>query len=320
MSYAQGSLIQATDYYSLASAGGSYTGPFIGQHWGPGTGDHGLGQNLSPIQNPPNNVAASNIITAVQWTSLINTINKCLTHQGLTQITPTGVTVGTPASYFASITTGSVLAYNNAGNTGLALTDGISYPATYNGAWGDTGAKTLVSTHTIIFASADAARYFFNAGGIIKLGFSLANPGASLLNTDWASICSVSGSIQLGYKNTNRVGGSGSFTAKNTNNGGYWNLTGSFVNHFTQMSGTMGGYYGTESISVDCMWDSALPAAPGIGGGYAKLVIRTTYNNSTALKPVTGSISTSLVVSSPSIAQLSPTWGSPSVQVAISPV
>ena len=318
MSYAQGSLIQATDYYTLASAGGAYTGPYIGQHWGPGTGDHGMGQSLSSIQHPPNNVVTGSVITAVQWTSLISTINKCLAHQGISTIAPTSVIVGNPASYFASITAGSTLAYSNAGATGLALADSVVYPATYTGAWGTTGNKTLVSTHTVTFASGDAARYFFNAGGKIKLSFEQSGGGGSLLSGDWANICLAAASVQLGYKNTTKVGGSGAYTAKNVNNVGYWNMTGSFVNHFTQASGTMGGYYGTETITVDCMWDTA--SASGIGGGFAKLIIRTTYNNSTALMPVTGVMTTSLVVSSPSTAQLpTATWGAPSVTSTIAP-
>ena len=320
MSYAQGSLIQATDYYTLASAGGLYTGPYIGQHWGPGTGDRGMGQNLSAIAHPPNNVSTGNVITAAQWTGLITTINKCLTHQGLPNITPYSVIAYTPVSYFAAISEKSALAYANAGTTGLAMGDSIVYPATYSGAWGNTGNKTLVSTHTVTFASGDAARYFFNAGGKIKLSFSLTDVGTSLLSGDWANICSAAGSVQLGYKNTVKVGGSGSSIAKNLNNGGFWNLTGSFVNHFTQASGTLGGYYGTETITVDCMWDTT--SASGIGGGYSKLIIRTTYNNATALMPVTGTVTTSLVVSSPSTTQVpSATWGAPTVNpITIAPV
>jgi hypothetical protein len=320
MSYAQGSLIQATDYYTLASAGGAYVGPYVGQQWGPGTGDHGMGQSISAIMNPPNNVTTGNVVTAVQWTGLIQTINSCMAHQGHAAITPTSVIVGTPASYFASISAGSALAYASAGTTGLALTDSVTYPASYSGTWGQTGSQTLVATHTVAFASADAARYFFNAGGKLKLSFArtlgTVSGGNSLENIDWTNLCAACGSIQIGYKNTTQVGNSGSPSVLlNSNNGGYWNLNTAYNTQFRQMSGAGGGYYGSEIIKVDVAW-SGTPA----NGGYPTLLIRTTFDDSFTASYVDGNTSATLVVSSPATTYITNTWGNPSVSTSIAPI
>lgn len=315
MSYAQGNLIEATDYYTLAAAGSPYTGQYIGQHWGTGTAEHGMGQNMSAISHPPNNVSTGNVITAVQWTGLIQTINNCLAHQGHAPVSPLTVVAGNPASYYSSITVGSALAYASAGATGLALSDSSAFTSTFSGSWGATGGQTLETIHTVTFSSANAARYFFNSGGKIKLAFSRSGGSATPRNLDWSNLCADAGVVQIGYKNTDRAGGTGTYYATNTSNGGYWNLATSYVNQFRQFSGGGYGGYGAGLISVDASWSGSLS-----NGGYPVLLVRTVMDDAVSLSSVDGTTSVSLVVSSPATTYLANTWGSPAVSSTVSAI
>lgn len=299
MTYASGGLISATDYNTLAT-----TNPSIGGQWGTGTGNHGLGQSTSAIAA----LATGNTVTATQWTGLIQTINNALSHEGVANITPASVTAGNAITYYASIATGTASAYNNSGTTGLALTAGTANNTSYATAWGSTGSRSLVFTQTVTFASGDAARYFFNAGGNIGLTFARSGGSATTRNTDWTAIATASGSINFGYNNTTKTGGSGTTTTLlNSNNGGYWNGTGSYVINFKQFDSSVN--YTTDYIQVEYFWSGTTQ-----NGGSPVLNLKTTWVNAHVQAfqdTVDGTATTSLVVKSPATTYLTNTWGTP---------
>jgi hypothetical protein len=310
MTYTTGQKIQASDYNTIG-----WTNPSIGGHWGVGTGNHGLGQSTSGIAqlsaSPPTKV------TAVQWSTLMSTINTCLLHHGQTPISvaPSTITVGQKIKAFSQLVTGSALAYNSAGST-TYLADGAANNLVYSSAWGQTGNRALAFAQTVTFATGDAARYFFNAGGKIKVAFSRAGGSTNPQNTSWSNLCSNSGTITFGYNNTTKVGGAGTINSiLNSGNGGYWSGTTSFITHFKQFDSASGGaYYATDYLRVDFRW-SGTPS----NGGYPVLEITTSMvNTSGAL--LTGNFTTSLVVTSPTTtAGLVNSWGNPVVGGSVAP-
>lgn len=306
MTYASGGLIQATDYNTLATQ--------VSSQLGVGTGKNGLGQSVTSIAAV---TAGVNTITAVQWTGLIQSTNNILLHEGQAAITPASVAAGDIITYYAAITTGGVTAYNNSGSTSLALSDGAANTTSYATAWGTTGSRSLVFTQSITFASGDAARYFFNAGGRIKLSCSRSGGSATVRNTDFTALATSIGSIQLGYNNTTKVGGSGTTTTLlNANNGGYWAGTGAYVTHFKQFDASAG--YTTDFIQVEYYWSGT-----ATNGGYPVLNIKTTWSNSHVQAyqdSVDGTCSTSLVVSSPATTYLANTWGTPTFSGSVAAV
>lgn len=304
MTYAAGGLIQATDYNTLA-----FTNPSVGGHLGTGTGNHGLGQSTTAIST----LSAGTTVTALQWSGLVSAINSVLNHQGLSVISPTpSIAAGSTVTYYNVISTGTATAYNNAGTTGLALTDSAANTTSYSSAWGTTGSRSLVFTQSVTFASGDAARYFFNAGGKIKLSFA-QSAGGTGRDLEWRALAVACGSIQLGYNATTKVGGSGTTTTllSTAGTGGFWSGTATPTVHFKQLDGV--NPYGTDYIQVQYSWDTASSA--GTGGGYAKLNLNTTWVNVWAnafQDAVGGTCSTSLVVSSPSTTYLpTASWGTP---------
>jgi len=298
MAYSQGGQIAATDYNTLAGT--------LRSQWGTGTANHGLGQSVSAIAD----VAATGSVTAAQWTGLIQNANSCLAHEGQTQITPSSVTAGSAITYFATISTGVNAAYNNSGTTALALSDSAVYPATSAAAWGTTGNRGIVFTHTVTFASGDAARYFFNAGGKLKLSFAKSGGSGSTRNTEWAALATACGSIQMTTNDYLKVGGSG--TVSNLQHDGYFGLTGTPAQKFLQYDGV--ATYSSNYIVMNCSWSGT-----SSNGGNPVITIQTYWLNvwpNAIQDGVDGTTTTNLVVSSPATTYLANTWGTPTVGVA----
>lgn len=299
MSYTSGGLIEATDYNTL--------GNNLATVWGTGTGNKGWGQDTSSFAN----VSASNSVTATQWSNLIGKTNSALAHQGNSTITPTSVTAGNNITYYSSITSGiSTVTSTASGTTGLSLTDGTATDASYSGTWGTTGNRGLKFTHTITFASGNAARYFFNAGGRLKLAFSRSGGSATTRNTEWTALATALGSIQMTAIDYVKVGGSG--TLSNLQHDGYYGLTTSEVQKLLQYDGTY--LYSTNYITMN-----AKVSGTAQNGGYPVITLETYWVNawSNAFQDaVDGTATTSLIVSSPSTTYLTNTWGTPTVGTA----
>ncbi len=102
MGYAQGDLIQATDFNGLAS---TTIGGNVAWVWGTGWQRAGYGQDTTFLSS----VTASSTVTATQWAGLVYTINRALGHQGQTQLgggvggANINMTAGQTITYFANV-------------------------------------------------------------------------------------------------------------------------------------------------------------------------------------------------------------------------
>lgn len=299
MAYTTGGLIEVSDFNNLVEN--------MRSQWGTGTGANGLGQSTTAITDLP----GGQTITATQWTGLLQTINSCLTHEGQTAVTPAAVTAGETVTAYTSITNGITTAYNNSGSTSLALNASSAYSASTSTAWGSASPHTLVTTHTVTFASSDAARFFFNAGGNLAVTFSRTGGSATTINSEWSGLCDDCGTVRIGHRNTTKAGGTGTpSNIKNANNGGYWNLTTSNVEQFRQYDGAAA--YSNNFIKIDAKWGGTLS-----NGGYDTVIIETSFNNEIGGQTVDGNTSSSVVINSPSTTYLTNTWGSPTVGAVV---
>jgi len=93
----------------------------------------------------------------------------------------------------------------------------------------------------VTFSSADAKRFFFNAGGEIRL--SANNTSASTpKGLDWNQLCSQVGTIKFGAENTVSTSGGGSSI-------GNYDLTGAFQNIYQKIgSGTYSAIYAGKHL------------------------------------------------------------------------
>ena len=224
MAYSSGGLIAATDYNSFVGANPVTGTGTINAVWGTGNGNAGYGQTALS-----QSAATSGTVTATQWATLINTLNSILTHQSGSGSGISATTAGSTITYLSALSTSLATAYTNRltkATQGTTVTGSVFSPNFTVAA--TTAAQTWTFTRTVTFASADQARYFFNAGGQLNFVTTTATNGdASSRSADWVTLIGTNlGSISAIAQATNG-GRSGTGGTVNTNNTalGYYGLT-----------------------------------------------------------------------------------------------
>lgn len=307
MTYAQGGLIQATDYNNFVSTGT----PNLNNIWSTGSGSSGYGQTALST------VTAGSIIFASPWANLINSIASMAAHQG-TVITPvSAVTSGQIIAYIAAMSSNLSAVNTNKLNSAATGTD-IVNSATRTTPWGPSlGLSQLNSTITVTFPSANAVRYFFNAGGTIRVTCSRSGGSAYPANTSWTNLCTDIGSLALPAVNTpqtiagtafnglTKLGG-GSLPNTYVRNG-YYQLTAAPALLFKQFSNV--GVYTNDHIEV---YYSA-------SGNTVTITVRFSDIESGYVPTgdvVDGNLTVTAAAKPPSTANIANSWGTPTVSVS----
>jgi hypothetical protein len=160
MTIAVNSTILAGDYNAIQTT--------VSNILGTGSGDRGYGQVLSS-----NQVAAGNSITASQMQNLRTDLSKISFHQTNVQTTAPVVNVGGTIlandwlTYSTQATNLDTNRFNIAAEQ-ATLTIGTTSTLA-SGMWNDNRRHQV----SVTFSSADNARYFFNAGGEIRITASI---------------------------------------------------------------------------------------------------------------------------------------------------
>ena len=225
MTYSSGSLIVATDYNGFAN---DTAGANVNGIWATGTTDAGYGQSALGT------VSATNTITATQWASLVNTISSIASHQGTTITSRTAPTAGNIINILAALNTDLTNCTTNRGNAVANGTQFTGWTGTNSNTAGKSGASwSITFTNTVTFASANAARYFFNAGGRIKIDVAKSSTG-NTGDPEWNDLATtLCGDIYItggtstqtiagsSYTGTTKTGGTGTPTTLATTTGWY---------------------------------------------------------------------------------------------------
>jgi hypothetical protein len=228
MTYTSGGLIQATDYNGFVS---TTAGANVNDIWATGASDKGWGQSALAT------VSATNTITATQWASLVNTIASMGSQTGTTITARTGPTAGSTIAVLAAVGTDLTNITTNRNNAVANGTQFTGWTGTNSKTATTSGASwTITFTNTVTFASAAAARYFFNGGGRIKLDTSKTSTGntgdpewndlsttlcGDIFFTGVAASKTIAG---VAYTGTTKIGGTGTPTTLSTATG-YYALT-----------------------------------------------------------------------------------------------
>lgn len=300
MTYAQFGLVQAADYNALTGGPSSTTANTLNATWATGTGNAGYGQ---PAEG---NVAIGDTVTAVKWANLVNKTSNSATHQGSTISSVSAPVSGGTVTYVSAIPTNLSTIYTNRLN---AQTVGSTSANTATR--GTTWNTALTFTHTATFANASAARYFFNAGGSLKITCSHpAGVNIDLLFNNLASNVGtvalsspVSGSITVAgttYNGVTRVGGGGSTPTISTNSG-FYALTTANTTLFTQTASTGPAAYLSTFIRVIGAVDSN--ASPTV------VTLYTIWDEVPDGFTVTSGTATTLTAQAPETTNLANTWG-----------
>jgi len=299
MTYSAGGLIQATDYNGFAS---TTTNGNVNAIWGTGAGDYGYGQSTTL-----STVSAGGTVTATQWADLVNRISSIGSHTGVTITSRTAPVAGNTITILNNLSTDLTNLYTsraNASASGATISPatGTWWQATNtpNSAW------TITTTHTITFANANAARSFFNSGGLIKWETSKTSTGTEA-DTEWNDLAgTLDGTIYfsgantahtingVAYTGTTKSGGTGTPTTLNTTVG-FYNLTTTastlydqfadsspYTSDHIRLQASVNANSGPSVLTFTTAWINASSATPGsteiITGGVAGVGPTTVVN------------------------------------------
>jgi hypothetical protein len=315
MSYAQFGLIEASDFNNLAGGDPVTSSGKINTVWATGGGSAGYGQT------PVGNVTVGTSVAASNWASIVNNTTNAAAHQGSSITSVTAPSTGSLISFNSAISTNLTTIYNNRLNAvaqGPTVPDGDPY--------GSSWSSSLIFTNTVTFASGDAARYFFNAGGQLAITCSHANtstPVNVLFNELASNIGTVvlsapaSGSItvaSVSYNGVTKIGTGGNPPTISPNNG-YYALTSSNATIFTQTASTGPGSYQNSFIRI-IVKSNGTQGSNGDAGNI--ITIYTIWDEvPDGLVVASGSVTT-LTVRPPSTTYIANTWGAIGLSKSVS--
>jgi hypothetical protein len=226
MTYTSGGLIQATDYNGFVS---TTAGANVNDVWATGASDKGWGQSGLAT------VSATNTVTATQWASLVNTLASMGSQTGTTITARTAPTAGTVIGILAAVNTDLTNVTTNRNNAAAVGTQYTAWTGTNSKTAATSGNPwTITFTNTVTFASADAMRYFFNGGGLIKLDVSKTATPSTTGDPEWNDLANtLCGDIYfsgvaashtiagVSYTGTTKIGGTGTPNTLSTATGRY---------------------------------------------------------------------------------------------------
>lgn len=311
MTYSSGNLILASDYNALAWGGTqSYrtTPNNVAYVMGLGSGEYGYGQDLSAI----NNVTNTDLINQAQWQGLVNLINKGRQHQGNAAIGGNYTTESTITA-FANVVTAidSITLYKDSFFGQGTLVTGTNLVANYNLPATTLATNVPIDT-TVTFASADAARYFFNAGGELRFYCSGAAVDTNPRSQSVADMISEMGGVNTFRKQTNggRIGSGGTLNTNNTALGYYDNVYNT-PQTIVQVTSDNSGYFAyTSDFARIEIYTSDPDTTRGSKGRTVIFRIYFSSAATTSERAINVNITRRVDIVPPSTTYLSNSWGS----------
>ena len=331
MTYSTGGLIQATDYNGFVSTTANAN---VNNVWSTGSGDSGWGQTALTT------VAAAATVTATQWATLNTTITSMGTQSNTTITSRTSPTAGNIISVLANVNTDLTNVTTNRGNAAASGTTSSTWTgniAKLTGTGSGNTAWTITFTDTITFPSADQARYFWNAGGLIRLDMSKSSTGTDS-DADWNTFIGTVGTLYI----SGRVNGAAQTIAGTS----YTGLTRSGGSGTPSPFLTTTGWYSlTGGAAASTIFTLANPTAPytgdnvsitaAVNAGRTTLTLVTTWNSAARTgagenTQISGGTDTASPYSAfgtapavlcryipPSTATLTNTWGTPTIAATV---
>lgn len=316
MTYAQNGSIQADDFNAFVGGNPTAVINTLNTVWATGGAGSGYGQTAVA------NVSVGGSIAASSWSDLVTKTSNCALHQGTSITSVTAPTAGSTITYLSAIPSNLSAIYSNRLNAaaqGSTSANTVSTTST----WTDKATWT----HVVTFSSGDAARYFFNSGGQLKV--TCSHPSGSgingLLHTlalDIGTIVissPITGAITVSgvsYNGITKIGGGGNTPTIATNNG-YYALTTSNANVFTQSTSIPYGYgYGsTAYVNVKLKSNGA----QGLNGDSGSVVtIYTVWDEVPNGITVSSGSTTTVTAHFPETTYLGNTWGSVNIAGSVS--
>jgi hypothetical protein len=225
MTYTAGSTIVAADYNGFVDNNPYNMNVILGS----GGTDIGYGQTTLPT------VSAAGSITATSWASLVNKLTSLGSQTGTALTSRVAPTVGTTISILSAVNTDLTNCTTNRGNAAASGSQYTGWTGTNSKTSSTTGAFTITFINTVTFPSDAAARYFWNAGGLVKIQVGKSATGQTG-DPEWndlaTTLCGaifISGRVNsttqsiagTSYTGTTKIGGTGTPATLATTTGWY---------------------------------------------------------------------------------------------------
>ena len=314
MSYAQNGLIEATDFNTLVGSNPETGANKLNTTWATGGTTAGYGQTAVA------QVAGGDTVIATgQWNALVANTASAAAHSGSSITAVTAPSSGGTVTYLSAIPTNLTTIYTNRRNA-AAVGSTTTSTATRSTSW-ENG---LTFTHTVTFASGDAARYFFNSGGQIKMTASHpTGTGINLLFSDLASNSGTvvqsapnSGTVSIAgvnYSGITRVGGGGNSPTVDANKG-YFGLSTSNATVYTQTASSGPSGY----LSSFIRYITKSNGAQGSNGDTGSVVtIYTIFDEIPNELVASSGTAVTLTLQAPETTNLSASWGTPTLASSV---
>ena len=217
MAYQAGDTILDDEYNTFANSSSS---PFGYNHFaGTGSGAYGLGESSISTVSDGDTIAASS------WNTLFTNMSTIAGHTGDTLTSRSAVSAGDAIAIKAAVeadlaTLAASVAAGSPNTSAVSTSSTLQAPAS-NSTW--TG--TFTTEVTANFTNANTMRFFFNAGGKIRIDpIRVGNggdSGASGKDGNWDNLNNAVGNLDIGSQSSTRSGSGETLTTNGLSNGFY---------------------------------------------------------------------------------------------------
>ena len=230
MAYTTGDTILDNHYNDFATS--------VNAVWGSGSGDSGYGQT-----DTVSSVSAGTTVTAAQWTTLLARITSAANHQSSSITSISNPSAGDTIAAYSALSGNITTITNNRLN--VHARDSVSES---NCSTTTTLTGTIEQRGTWAWGSEAQARYFFNAGGRLRVRWDISSLTADSKANEWNTRASNCGTFYITAQSSGKSGGGGTASTNNTN-AGWHDISGSYVTYFQQFEDT--GPYTASNIQLE---------------------------------------------------------------------
>jgi hypothetical protein len=221
---------------------------------GTGAGEYGLGQTELT------SVGTSDTITAAQWNSLFTFMNNIQNHTNITALTSTtAAAAGDVIAIKSALTTdlnalAAAVAGGSTGATTGTTSAALQTVTTASEGWDSTANQEV----SVTFGSADKMRWFFNAGGKVRITVGTTQSSTNPKDQSFIDLGTAIGNLDIGAHASTRSG-TGETLSVNGLANGFHELTTSYTTLLTLTSDNSN--YTSNSVRIQAKLNAAVGTA-----------------------------------------------------------
>ena len=237
MAYSAGDAILDDEYNAFVANSSS---PFGYNHFaGTGATVYGLGQTAIDT------VSAGGVINASQWNALFTGITNIANHTNDTITSRSSVSAGDDIDIASAVaadlaTLAASVAAGSPNATALATSSALQTQTSGSEGWNATATQEV----SVTFANANNMRFFFNAGGKVRITVGIVAAATSDKDTAYANLGTALGNLDIASLATTRSGSGETLTTNNLARG-FQDMTTSYQN-IIKLTSDNSGYTGNN--------------------------------------------------------------------------